>query len=146
MTATFSAGDVQIAGRKGTASLDLHYDTRRGETRLPSITSLAILDGVGRHAARLARDGNGSLVFSLRDANGVGVFFRPLGRTTWIQLTPVATGEAMYRVDLADALRFDGAIELRIEALGENDSAAVWQLAPAFLAERTEGKRRRAVR
>ena len=118
---------------------------------LAAITSLAVLDGTGRHATRLPQNGNGSLVFSLQRAEAAGVFYRLRGRQTWTQLTPVAIGEdaergTLYRVELADVLQLAGELEIRIEAIGAADTAVVWEVAPAFISEPPgPARRRRAV-
>lgn len=161
--------DMLVAGRQASGTLTLSYDTRAGVANPPAITSLAILDAAGRHTSRLPLLGNGTLVFSIADtdANGVyrriaggstGVFFRQSGKSTWIQLTPVEVAEegseiterapvgVVYRVDLANALQFEGGIELAISAADENGATTSWHLAPAFVSERGPLIRRRAVR
>jgi hypothetical protein len=137
---------------------------------MPTLTSLAILDGQGRHATELPRNGNGTLVFSAAAheelayrrivSDGTKVFFRRRGTNTWVQLTPVEIGEEdgaqeahgrppagiIYRVDLVDALRLpEGEIELLVEVRNEQGNTATWQIAPAFVtapAARTIGRRR----
>ena len=147
---TLTTDELEFAGRHGRGTLHLFFDTRRGETELPVITSMAVLDGAGRHAARLPQNGNGSLLFSLQHAHAAGLFFRVRGRQTWTQLVPVAFAHddargTLYRADLGEALRFAGEIELRVEAMGANDSALAWEAGPAFISEAGEpGPKRRA--
>ena len=148
------------------------FDTTLGVASPPAITSLAILDGAGRHATRLPVNGNASLIFSAADHEAFAyrrvadsatkVFFRRRNTNTWIQLTAVATGEeetetnlgrspsgvaeiVVYRVDLRDALRLGaGEYELAIVAGVEQGNTTTWQLAPAFVVEATPSGRRRA--
>jgi subtilisin family serine protease len=152
----------------GQATLTTSFDTTQGVAFPPSLTSLAILDGSGRHATRLPANGNASLIFSAADHeefayrrvvdSATKVFFRRRNTNTWVQLTPVATGEetatnlgrspsgVIYRVDLEDALRLGpGEYELAIEIGDEQGNSTTWQLAPAFIVETGAGGRRRAV-
>jgi subtilisin family serine protease len=169
-TAELNVSRYQLDGRPGTATLTAAFDTTNGTAYLPTLTSLAILDGQGRHASTLPRNGNGTLVFSAAAheelsyrrivSDATNVFFRRRGTNTWVQLTPVQTGEEdgthealgrppagiVYRVDLADVLRLpEGEIELRIEVRNEQGNTSAWQIAPAFVtvpATRTIGRRR----
>lgn len=159
-----SAESYSIDGRDGVATLTLTFDTTTGEKSPPLITSLAVVDGTGRGATALAKDGNGTLLFSAADHESLAyrrvvdaataVFFRPRGTTTWVQLTPVLDGEqqggagSLYRVDLRDALRVEGEIELTIEVADEQGNRASWLLSPAFVVgpASAANPRRRAVR
>jgi hypothetical protein len=169
-TAELNVNRYALEGRPGTATLTAGFDTSGGPAYLPTLTSLAILYGQGRHATTLPRNGNGTLVFSAAAheelsyrrivSDATNVFFRRRGTNTWVQLTPVQIGEedaaqealgrqpagVIYRVDLADALRLpEGEIELRIEVRNEQGNTAAWQIAPAFVtvpAARTIGRRR----
>ncbi|HYK01864.1 MAG TPA: S8 family serine peptidase [Thermoanaerobaculia bacterium] len=169
-TAELNVNRYELDGRPGTATLTAGFDTTNGTAYLPTLTSLAILDGQGRHATTLPRNGNGTLVFSAAAheelsyrrvvSDATNVFFRRRGTNTWVQLTPVQLGEedgaqegqgrppagVIYRVDLADALRLpEGEIELRIEVSNDQGNTAAWQIAPAFVtvsAARTIGRRR----
>jgi hypothetical protein len=147
----------------GGGTLAASFDTTNGPAFVPSLTSLAVLDGAGRHVTQLPRNGNGSVVFSAAGhdesgyrrivTDGTKVFFRRRGTLTWVQLTPVQTGEdtavgVIYRVDLADALRVPaGEIELGIEIRDEQGSVMSWET-PAFTitAERAPTGKRRSVR
>lgn len=154
--------------RSGEATLTMRVDTTHGMASPPSITSLAILDGAGRHATRLPANGNASLVFSAADhdeyvyrrVTNADVFFRRRGSNAWIELTAVATGDEetadnlgrwpaglVFRVDLADALRLGpGEYEVAIEVRDEEGITSTWQIAPAFLVETavTQPRRRAA--
>ena len=136
--------------RAGDATMTLQFDTTHGNATLPSLTSLAVLDGAGRHTARLPHNGNGSLIFSTSDS-APGVAFRRRGALTWVQLTPVQIGEDatyrfVHRVDLADAIRIGGAIEVAIELRGEDETTATW-IAPLFTTvSEGDGTKRRAAR
>jgi hypothetical protein len=157
--------------RIGEALLTTHFDTRPGVgiASLPAITSLAVLDGAGRHARRLATNGNASLVFSAADyelgeyrrvvTSATKVAFRRRGATGWVELTPVATGDEettgehgfaaglVYRVDLRNALQLGpGEYELAIDIADEQGNTVRWQLAPAFIVDTAAGPRRRAAR
>lgn len=153
----------------GEATLKTQFDTTAGVASPPAVTSLAILDGAGRHATRLPMNGNATLIFSAADheqfayrrviESATKVFFRRRHANTWVQLAPVATAEenainlgrtpagVVYRVDLRDALRLGpGEYELAIEVADEQGNTTTWQLAPAFLVETaTATPRRRAV-
>lgn len=153
-------------GTLGTAMLTTRVDTTQGVASPPSLTSLAILDGAGRHATRLPMNGNASVIFSAADHDeflyrrvvdsATKVFFRRRNSNTWVQLTPVATGAeetatnlgrspsgVIYRVDLRDALRLGpGEYELAIEVGDEQGNTTTWQLAPAFIVEGAGGRRR----
>lgn len=169
-TAELNVSRYALDGRPGTANLTAGFDTTGGTAYVPTLTSLAILDGQGRHATTLPRNGNGTLIFSAAAheelsyrrivSDATNVFFRRRGTNTWVQLTPVQIGEedgthealgrppagTIYRVDLTDALRLpEGEIELRIEVRNEQGNTAAWQIAPAFVtvpATRTIGRRR----
>ena len=126
--------------------MTLQFDTSAGNLQLPTLTSLAVLDAAGRHTSRLPLRGDGALVFSTSDATP-GVAFRRRGALTWVQLTPVRVGEdasygVIHRVDLADALRIGGDIEIAIE-LSNGTGSARW-VAPAFTATEALPKRRAA--
>jgi hypothetical protein len=163
--ATFAFDD-----RIGEATLKTRFDTTLGVASPPSLTSLAILDGAGRHATRLPMNGNATLIFSAADHEELAyrrivdsatkVFFRRRNTNSWVQLTAVATGAeetatnlgrapsgVVYRVDLRDALRLGaGEYELMIEIGDEQGNTTTWQLAPAFLVDVETGfPRRRAV-
>jgi subtilisin family serine protease len=166
----FSA-EVRVAAfaiddRIGEATLTTRFDTTHGNASPPSITSMAILDGAGRHATKLPANGNATLVFSAADHetgeyrrivdSATKVFFRRRNTTAWVQLTAVATGVEetaedlgrfpsglLYRVDLKDALRLGaGEYELAIEVADEQGTTATWQLAPAFIVENAVTRRR----
>lgn len=112
------------------------FDTTRPAT-LPAITSMSVLDGTGRHTSRLPIGGNAALVFATTHSN-VSVFFRPLGRNTWVELSVVRIAEDehygfVHRVDLEDALRFNGTIELAVEVTDGDGNWISW-VAPAFSA------------
>lgn len=161
----FAFGDVI-----GEATLTTRFDTTLGAASPPSLTSLAILDGAGRHTTRVPMNANASLIFSAADHeqfqyrrlvdSATKVFFRRRHTNTWVQLTAVATGAeetatnlgrspsgVVYRVDLRDALRLGaGEYELAIEVGDQQGNTTTWQLAPAFLVEAAApGGRRRAV-
>ena len=163
LRAELRTDDYQLAGRSGTATLALQFENTSTPASPPSITSLAILDGFGRHATDLAKNANGWLYFSAADHDqlqyrriaeeATTVFFRMRGNNTWVQLTTVATGEepggvgTTYRVDLRDALRVEGEVELAIEVADEQGSTATWTVAPAFVVGPAETlPRRRSVR
>ncbi|HYH08911.1 MAG TPA: S8 family serine peptidase [Thermoanaerobaculia bacterium] len=139
---------VELKGEDSTTTVQ--FDTTTGTATPPAITSVAIVDGSGRHATTLPRNGNGALIFSAVDAVTAGAFFRRAGTNTWVQLTPVATGTdailgTIYRIDLADALRMpEGAIEISIDTRDDAGSWTSWQ-ATAFTVD-TESPKRRAVR
>jgi hypothetical protein len=129
----------------------LRFDTAGGEVQVPALTSFAVLDGAGRHTATLPANGNGALVFSARHHDGAGVFFRRRGRLTWVQLSPVRVAEdethgIVYRVDLEDAIRIGGEIELSVELVSGAGHSAVFQITPAFATSAAAPVRRRAVR
>lgn len=152
------------------ASLTMRFDTRKGADTLPAVTSLAILDGTGRHAATLPVNGNGSIVFSAADyelglyrrvaAGATKLFVRRRGTETWLPLTAVATGDEetvhdhgrwpagmLFRADLRDALRSGpGEYELAIEVADEQDNATRWEIGHAFRAEIAATGKQRAVR
>jgi subtilisin family serine protease len=165
-TGRFTA-EVQYAAG---ASLTMRFDTRQGVDTLPAITSLAILDGTGRHAGTLPVNGNGAIVFSAADyaggkyqrvaAGATKAYFRRHGTGTWAPLTAVATGaeEAvhdhgrwpaglLFRADLADALRNGpGEYELAVEVADETGNTTRWQTGVAFRAQATPTGKQRAVR
>jgi myo-inositol-hexaphosphate 3-phosphohydrolase len=142
-------GTFNMEVQAGQSAWSATFDTTAGEARLPSITSLAVVDAFGSHAATLPRNGNGALFFS-STGNAAAVFFRRRGLQTWVQATAVETAQdetygRIYRVNLADALRLDaGEIEIAIEIRNEQGNTARWQLTPAFAitANQTDGKRR----
>jgi hypothetical protein len=159
--------EVQYAGG---ASLAMRFDTRQGVDTLPAVTSLAILDGTGRHAAALPANGNGSILFSAADYSGgqyqrvvagaTRAFFRRRGTAEWTPLTAVATGAEesvhdhgrwpagmLFRADLRDALRNGpGAYELAIEVADEQGNTTRWQTGQAFVVEAVPAGKRRVVR
>jgi len=144
--AELKVGAFMFDDRMGEALLTAHFDTNTGVTTLPSITSLAVLDGLGRHATRLPVNGNGALVFSA-PVQQTSVFVRQRGRTTWVQLTPVAAGEDVYRVDLRNALQLGaGEYEIVVNLTDTHGNTTSWQFAPAFIAEVLPLGRQRAVR
>ncbi|HEX6098872.1 MAG TPA: S8 family serine peptidase [Thermoanaerobaculia bacterium] len=154
----------------GGASLAMRFDTRQGIDTLPAVTSLAILDGTGRHATTLPANGNGALLFSAADYEGgeyrriaagaTKVFFRRRGTETWSPLTAVATGDEetsndhfrwpagmLFRAELNDVLRNGpGEYELAIEVADEKGNTTRWQTGSAFRVEGVSAGKRRAVR
>ena len=154
---------LELTVPDGGGKLTANYDTTNGTTFVPSLTSFAVLDAAGRHATALPRNGNGTLVFSAADhedgayrrivPEATTVFFRRRGTQTWVQATPVQTGEdtavgVIYRVDLADALRLPaGEIEIGIEIRDEQGNVVTWET-PAFTTteERVPVGKRRSVR
>ncbi|HYC62045.1 MAG TPA: S8 family serine peptidase [Thermoanaerobaculia bacterium] len=150
--AELKVGAFAFEDRMGEALLTAHFDTNSGATTLAAVTSLAVLDGAGRHATRLPVNGNGALVFSA-PVQQVSAFVRQRGRTTWVQLTPVATGDEdpelglVYRVDLRNALQLGaGEYEIALNLTDTHGNTTTWQLAPAFIAEVMPLGRQRAVR
>lgn len=143
-------GKLRVMMNLGRAVQTLHFDTSTTVATPPALTSLAVLDGTGRRATKLVREGNGSFVFSATDAAHAHAFFRRLGHNTWVELTPVAIGTdetagTIYRIDLADALRVpEGEIEMAIEIADDAGTYTTWQ-GPVFTLE-TPSVRRRAVR
>lgn len=147
LVAELRSDAYRLDGRAGSAVLTLYVDTRNGAATPPSLTSLMVLDGAGRHATHLPRNGNGAVFFSVAGARTPAAFFRRRGLNTWVQLTTVETSDDVYRVDLTDALRFEGEIELVIELTDEEGTTAAWHLTPAFVVDPAAGLgRRRAVR
>lgn len=134
------------------AKLVMEFDTRAGSATPPAFTTLAVLDGAGRHTTRLPFDGNASLVFSAARATNAGAFFRRKGTQTWVQLTPVEIGSdpvngKIYRIDLRDALRFRGEIDLALEVTDGKGNRATWNLGSALNVEDGSAvPRRRSVR
>jgi hypothetical protein len=115
---------------------------------VPNLTSFAILDGVGRHTNRLAAFGNGAFVFSADRGVEARAFFRRRGSPEWVPLTAVTMDEdetagAVYRVDLREALRLRGELDLAVEIANAGGDSLRWELAPALTAGRTK---RRSVR
>ena len=132
-------GSYRAELRSGDATMTLRFDTTPGVVELPTLTSVTVLDGAGQHATRLSRGGNGTLVFSTSHQTP-SIAWRLRGSAAWQPLNAVRIGEdanyaLVYRVDLANALRSSGDVEIRIE-LGDG---ATW-IGPAFTA--VEGKRR----
>jgi Subtilase family len=150
--AEVKVGPFAFEDRTGEATMTARFDTTVGIGAPPALTSFAVLDGTGRHATRLPVNGNGTLVFSA-PVQQTSVFFRRRDRTTWVQLTPVATGEenleigVVYRVDLEDALRLGaGEYEIAVNLTDFEGESTSWQIAPAFIAETAPANpRRRAV-
>ncbi|HYO74896.1 MAG TPA: S8 family serine peptidase [Thermoanaerobaculia bacterium] len=149
---------LELNGRAVAATLTTSFDTTHGAAYVPALTSLAIVDGVGRHITHLPRNGNGALIFSAAAHNGAEyrrvvadrtkVFFRRRGTMTWVQLSVVEIGEdanaveshgrgpagVIFRGDLADVLRLpEGEIELSITIANEQGNLATWDLSPAFV-------------
>ncbi|HEX8255007.1 MAG TPA: S8 family serine peptidase [Thermoanaerobaculia bacterium] len=156
--AEFKPQQLELEGRAVTATLTASFDVTYGTANVPAITSLAIVDGVGRHVTHLPRNGNGALIFSAAAHDGTAyrrvaadrtrVFFRRRGAMTWVQLSVVETGEdatvdeshrrapagVIFRGDLADVLRLpEGEIELSITVANEQGNLATWELSPAFV-------------
>lgn len=166
-TAEFRIGAYAVGDRTGEALLTTKFNTATGEVTPPIVTSFSVLDAAGRHVTRLPVNGEGALVFSAADSEGgvyrkvssPEVFFRRRGMNTWVQLTPVDTGQeetspdlsrqpagAVYRVDLRDALRLGaGEYEVAIQLRDAQGSTTTWQPALAFIAENPPQPRRRAV-
>lgn len=152
------------------ASLTMRFDSRQGVDTMPAVTSLAILDGTGRHTGTLPVNGNGAILFSAADyaggvyqrvaAGATKAYFRRHGTGTWLPLTAVATGDEepvhdhsrwpaglLFRADLADALRNGpGEYELAIEVADETGNTTRWQTGIAFRAQATATGKQRAVR
>jgi len=134
--------------------MTMNFDTTNGTITTPAFTWLSIHDAVGRRATRLPYNGNASLVFAAANAitSRTSIFFRRSGSTTWVQLTPVETGvdaEAgtIYRVDLADALRVRGDIDIAIGIGDVDGNTTEWTLERAFTSfEEPTRTKRRAVR
>jgi hypothetical protein len=143
-------GKLRVVFTGNASTTTVQFDSTIGKATPPAITSLAIVDGSGRHATTLPRNGNGALIFSATDTVRTGAFFRRAGTNTWVQLTPVATSShavlgTIYRIDLADALRMpDGAIEISIDTFDDAGSSTSWS-AKAFTID-TDAPKRRAVR
>lgn len=139
---------------RAAAVLEMDFDTAGGEVALPSITWLSLHDAVGRRASRLPYLGNASLVFAAQNvvATRSGVFVRRTGTAAWVQLTPVETAVdpvagSIFRVDLRDALRFQGRLDLRIEIGDAHGNTSTWQHDAAFEVTAEPARtRRRAVR
>ncbi|HYO76657.1 MAG TPA: hypothetical protein VE010_09350, partial [Thermoanaerobaculia bacterium] len=163
---------LELDGRAVAATLTASFDTTHGDAYLPALTSLAIVDGVGRHVTHLPRNGNGALIFSAAAHDGSGyrrvvadrtkVFFRRRGTMTCVQLSVVETGEdananeshgrgpagVSFRGELADVLRLpEGEIELSITIANEQGNLATWDISPAFVNGAPSPKpKRRSVR
>jgi hypothetical protein len=144
------AGKLRVVFTSDSSTTTVQFDTTTGTATPPAFTSLAIVDGSGRHATTLPRNGNGALIFSALDTVRASAFFRRVGTNTWVQLTPVATSEhttlgTFYRIDLTDALRMpEGVIEVSIDTYDAEGASTSWQ-ARAFTID-TDSPKRRAVR
>ncbi|HEX7154559.1 MAG TPA: S8 family serine peptidase [Thermoanaerobaculia bacterium] len=157
---------IALDGRGGEALLTARFDTRAGAASMPSITSMAILDGLGRQSTRLPAGGNGSLIFSAADhelgeyrriaTSATKVFFRRHGSAEWHALNAVATGEeetsdettrrpsgVVYRVDLGEVLSAAGDYDLALEIGDEQGNSVRWQVTPALLVDPAPGGGRR---
>ena len=141
------AGKLRVAFKGSDSTTTVQFDTTTGKATPPTITSLAMLDGTGRHTTTLPRNGNGAVIFSALDTVRADAFFRRAGTNTWVQLTPVATTEdpslgTIYRIDLTNALQMpDGAIELSIDTVDETGNSTSWQ-SVAFTVDSSAPKRR----
>ncbi|MCM2313593.1 MAG: S8 family serine peptidase [Thermoanaerobaculia bacterium] len=159
-----------LAGSAARTTLWLGFDTRRPDSAPPALTSLALLDALGRHTSSLPLFGTGSLVLSAGDYEPAyegpqyrqgslqirSVFFRRTGTLTWAQLPTETLGEdagagaartpagVIFRADLTDALIREGRVDLRIELTDAAGNAAVTTIEPAFVVEkaRRRGSRR----
>lgn len=155
-----------LAGSAARSTLWLGIDTRRLDSAPPALTSLALLDALGRHTSTLPLLGAGTLVLSAGDYEPAyegpqyqqgslqirSVFFRRTGTLTWAQLPTETLGEdagidaartpagVIFRADLTDALRREGGVDLRIELTDAAGNAAVTTLEPAFVVEKTRGR------
>ncbi|MGN6184408.1 MAG: S8 family serine peptidase [Thermoanaerobaculia bacterium] len=129
--------------------LTMEFGSGDGAVVLPAFTWLSMQDAMQRHDAMLPLDGNGSLVFAAKNVSSArtAVFVRRHGFATWVQLTPVevasdATFGTIYRVDLQDALRLRGELDLSIEIGDSDGNVATWLVERAFSAS----TKRRATR
>ena len=57
----------------------------------------------------------------------------------------VETDDNVYRVDLRDALRLQGEMEVAIELASDDGSTSVWRVESAFTSENMGTRRQRAV-
>jgi hypothetical protein len=134
------------------AKLVMEFDTRAGSATPPSFTTLAVLDDVGRHSTRLPYAGNASVVFSAARATSAGAAFRRKDAQTWVQLSAVEIGNdpingRIYRLDLRDALRVRGELDLALEVTDGKGNRATWNLGSALNVEDGSAPaRRRSVR
>jgi hypothetical protein len=142
---------AEVRTQKNESSLlTMDFDTTLTDIAPPTFTWLSIHDALDRRATRLPFNGNGTLVFAAKNVVGsrTSVFFRRRGGATWVQLTPVETGVdasagTIYRVDLRDALRVRGELDLSIEIGDANGNVTTWQLDGALV---SDAAKRRAVR
>jgi hypothetical protein len=137
--------------KRASALLTMELDTTGGNVEVPVFTWMSTHDALQRHTTRLPYNGNGSLVFAAKNITGgrTSVFVRRSGSNTWVQLTPVeVASDALmgitYRVDLQDALRLHGDLDLSVSVGDVHGNTATWQLDRAFsaVAEPTRTKRR----
>ncbi|HEX2834437.1 MAG TPA: S8 family serine peptidase [Thermoanaerobaculia bacterium] len=139
--------------KRESAVLTMNFDTTDGDVAIPAFTWLSVHDAEERRTTRLPFNGAGTLLFAAKNISAArtAVFVRRHGFSTWVQLTPVELGAdeltgVTYRIDLADALRLQGELDLSIEIGDANGNTATWQLDRAFasIAEPARTKRRAA--
>jgi subtilisin family serine protease len=102
--------DMNVAGRPSRGEVEVRFGNDPGDLQAPTLTALRVMNGQGRLAERLARNGNASLFFAAGDfdyppANqrnlgstrelkreATKAFYRAHGTAAWIPLTPVHQG------------------------------------------------------
>jgi hypothetical protein len=137
--------------KEASGLLTMNFDTTAADLAPPSFTWMSIHDAQERRATRLPLNGSGTLVFAAKNSSSArtSVFFRRHAGATWVQLTPMVIEEdenagTVYRVDLTDALRIAGELDLMLEIGDASGNTTTWQLDRALtsVSEPVRSKRR----
>ncbi|HEU5162431.1 MAG TPA: hypothetical protein VFV54_04735, partial [Thermoanaerobaculia bacterium] len=153
-----SEGGYLLEGARGTASLTARFGYDASDRVPPSLTSLRVLRGDGKVAARFAKGAPASLVVSAIDyapgnvaarvkEGSLAVSYRRMGAEQWTPLTVTSQGEdfaaaiaehrppygAIARADLGGATSAHGYYDVKITVEDARGNATETILSPAFV-------------
>lgn len=166
-------GEMNVAGRPSRGELEVRFGSDPADVIAPTLTSLRVVNALGRIIGRLEPGSAVALHFSAADfeypsgatrplnAAATRVWYRLSGTSAWVPINAVTHGSDLgslttlghpptgdqIRADLSPSTGTAGSVDIRIQVEDTAGNRTTWTQAPAFIVgSPTTPTKRRSVR